>query len=86
VPGTVRWLIATMPMTKWSASSKGLISYENDRFKLEFDIAARNEQILYEMTSDICQYRLDVYFERRGKNKIGALCHGLKNLKGSVRT
>ena len=27
-------LIATMPMTKWSGSSKGLISFENDLFKL----------------------------------------------------
>jgi hypothetical protein len=56
-----------MPMTKWSVSSKGLISYENDRFKLEFAITPRDEQLLYDMTSNIFQYRLHVHFERRGK-------------------
>jgi hypothetical protein len=54
-------------MTKWSVSSKGLISYENDRFKLEFAITPRDEQLLYDMTSNIFQYRLHVHFERRGK-------------------
>ena len=62
-------LIASMPMTKWSGSSKGLISYENDQFKLEFDIDPRDEQFLYNMTMDICQYRLHVHFERKGKNE-----------------
>jgi hypothetical protein len=27
-------LISTMPMPKWSGNSKGLISYEDDNFKL----------------------------------------------------
>jgi hypothetical protein len=31
-------LISTMPMTKWSGSSKGLISYDNDIFTLNFDV------------------------------------------------
>ena len=31
-------LIATMPMTKWSGSSKGLVSYENDQFRLNLDV------------------------------------------------
>ena len=29
-------LIARMPMTKWSGSSKGLITFENDVFQLTF--------------------------------------------------
>jgi hypothetical protein len=53
-------LIATMPMTKWSTSSNGLISYENDRFTLEFDIAPRDEQLLYEMPFDICPRSLNI--------------------------
>lgn len=60
-------LIATMPMTKWSGSSKGLISYENDILKLEFDVLEEDEEILYEMTKDICEYRLHVHFERKSK-------------------
>lgn len=60
-------LISNMPMTKWSGSSKGLISYENDRFKLKFDVLKEDEEILYTMTRDICEYRLHVHFERKGK-------------------
>jgi hypothetical protein len=36
-------LIATMPMAKWSGSSKGLISYVNDHFTLNFDVAKEDE-------------------------------------------
>lgn len=61
-------LISTMPMTKWSGSSKGLISYNNDIFKLEFDVIKEDEPILYDMTRDICEYRLHVHFERKGNN------------------
>lgn len=60
-------LIANMPMKKWSGSSKGLISFENDRFTLEFDVAAEDEKLLYDMTKDICEYRLHYHFERKGK-------------------
>lgn len=60
-------LIATMPMTKWSGSSKGLISFEEDLFKLAFDIVAEDEEILFEMTKEVCEYRLHYHFERKGK-------------------
>ena len=60
-------LIATMPMTKWSGSSKGLISFDNDIFKLEFDVATEDEKLLFDMTNDICEYRLHYHFERKGK-------------------
>ena len=59
-------LIATMPMTKWSGSSKGLISFENDLFRLNFDIAAEDETLLFDMTKEVCEYRLHVHFERKG--------------------
>ncbi|MDQ1146067.1 superfamily II DNA or RNA helicase/HKD family nuclease [Bacillus sp. SORGH_AS 510] len=61
-------LIATMPMTKWSGSSKRLISYENDIFKLNFDVAKEDEEILYNWTKEICEYRLHYHFERKAKN------------------
>ncbi|MGZ4162249.1 MAG: hypothetical protein ACXVNF_15840 [Neobacillus sp.] len=44
-------LIATMPMTKWSGSSKGLISYDNDLFILNFDVVKEDEDILFDWTN-----------------------------------
>lgn len=61
-------LIANMPMTKWSGSSKGLISYENDIFKLNFDLAMEDEEILFNWTKEICEYRLHYHFERKANN------------------
>ena len=61
-------LIATMPMTKWSGSSKGLVSYENDVFKLNFDVDKEDEEILFKWTKEICEYRLHYHFERKARN------------------
>lgn len=61
-------LIATMPMTKWSGSSKGLISYENDQFVLNFDVLKEDEDLLYVWTKEICEYRLHYHFERKANN------------------
>ena len=36
-------LIAKMPMTKWSGSSKGLITFENNVFQLTFDIVDEDQ-------------------------------------------
>jgi hypothetical protein len=63
-------LIATMPMTKWSGSSKGLISFENDIFKLNFDVVPEDQQILFGWTKEICKYRLHYHFERRAKKPL----------------
>lgn len=62
---SVSKLIAKMPMTKWSGSSKGLISYQNDEFRLNFDVAPADEEILYDWTKEICEYRLHYHFERK---------------------
>lgn len=61
-------LISTMPMTKWSGSSKGLISYKDDIFRLEFDVLEEDKVVLYQMTKDICEYRLHLHFERKGQS------------------
>lgn len=60
-------LIATMPMTKWSGSSKGLISFENEIFNLKFDVVPENQQILFDWTKEVCEYRLHYHFERKAK-------------------
>jgi superfamily II DNA or RNA helicase/HKD family nuclease len=58
-------LIAKMPMTKWSGSSNGLLSFDNNVFSLTFSIEPEDEEILYKWTKEICEYRLHVYFERK---------------------
>ena len=62
-------LIATMPMTKWSGTSKGLVSFEKGIFKLEFPVMKEDEEILYRITRDICEYRLHYHFERKGRRE-----------------
>ncbi|RLQ06199.1 DEAD/DEAH box helicase family protein [Geobacillus sp. FSL K6-0789] len=59
-------LIARMPMTKWSGSSNGLISFANNVFALQFAIEDEHQEILHNWTKEICEYRLHVYFERKG--------------------
>jgi len=62
-------LIATMPMTKWSGSSNGLLSFENNIFRINVDIVDDDISTLYEWIKQICHYRLHTYFERSRKNK-----------------
>ena len=61
-------LIANMPMTKWSGSSKGLITYENDIFRIKFEVKEGEDQVLYDWTKEICEYRLHYHFEKKAKN------------------
>ncbi|WP_134702982.1 DEAD/DEAH box helicase family protein [Ammoniphilus sp. YIM 78166] len=60
-------LIADMPMTKWSGSSKGLVSFKDGIFKFEFDIAPEDQELAYRWTKEICEYRLHEHFERKGR-------------------
>ncbi|PEL87494.1 DEAD/DEAH box helicase family protein [Bacillus wiedmannii] len=55
-------LIATMPMTKWSGSSKGLLSFDENFFSLNMDVRKEDEEILFKWTKEICEYRLHTYF------------------------
>lgn len=71
----VNTLIAAMPMTKWSGSSKGLITFENDVLRLNFDILEEDDQMLFHWTKEICEYRLHYHFERKANSKAQAkLC------------
>ena len=59
-------LIETMPMTKWSDTSKGLIQFEGGIFAPQLEVAKEHEEILFEWMKEICEYRLHWHFERKG--------------------
>ncbi|WP_391559273.1 DEAD/DEAH box helicase family protein [Robertmurraya sp.] len=59
-------LIADMPMTKWSSSSKGLVKFEDGIFRFNFDIVPEDQEMVYQWTREICLYRLHEHFERKG--------------------
>jgi superfamily II DNA or RNA helicase/HKD family nuclease len=60
-------LIADMPMTKWSGSSKGLISFEEKQFVIHLDMDENDQEIVYQWTKEIGEYRLHQYFERKAE-------------------
>lgn len=62
----VAQLIAKMPMEKWLDKNNDLIKFEDNLFSINFPIKKEDEDILHEMTRQICEYRLGYYFERKG--------------------
>jgi DNA or RNA helicases of superfamily II len=60
-------LIAKMPMTKWSQSSKGQITFQDGVFTIRSleGLVRKTLEVLYAWTRDICEYRLHVYFEKK---------------------
>ncbi|MGQ4668585.1 DEAD/DEAH box helicase family protein [Metabacillus halosaccharovorans] len=60
-------LVSKMPMTKWSGSSKGLVSFEDNVFSFNLQIDKRDERVLFDWTKEICEYRLHYHFERKAK-------------------
>jgi len=61
----VAQLIAQMPMDKWVDHSR-LITFDDGIFKINFEIMDEDKSLLHQMTQQICEYRLHVYFERKG--------------------
>lgn len=61
----VSQLIAEMPMSKWSGSSKGLVTFTDGLFSLNFDMDHQDSPILYRWTKEICLYRLHYHFEKK---------------------
>ncbi|MCP8970844.1 DEAD/DEAH box helicase family protein [Ectobacillus ponti] len=55
-------LIAEMPMSKLSGSSKGLVVFEDNMLRLGFDVLPEYREIVWEWTKEICEYRLQYYF------------------------
>lgn len=58
-------LIARMPMEKW-VGRDGLVYFENNEFGMNFEVEKADEAILHQMTRQICEYKMQVYFERKG--------------------
>jgi hypothetical protein len=58
-------LIARMPLTKWSGSSMGLVTFENVQFSLNVHVLPEELVLLRQWTREICLYRLHLHFERR---------------------
>jgi hypothetical protein len=58
-------LIATMPMTKWSGSSKGKVMFNENLFSFNIRFKESINEILFNCTKEICEYRLHVHFERK---------------------
>lgn len=61
-------LIANMPMSKW-VGKDGLMFFDGENFGVKFEIDKKDEQILHSMTRQICEYKMQVYFERKGYSK-----------------
>jgi hypothetical protein len=61
-------LIARMPMSKWSGSSKGLVTFKDDQFSLNVHVLPEELELLWQWTQEICLYRLHLHFERRDRN------------------
>ncbi|HJV47324.1 MAG TPA: DEAD/DEAH box helicase family protein [Bacillota bacterium] len=63
-------LVAEMPMSMWSGSSKGLVTFSERVFRLNFDIVREDREFVYNCTKEICLYRLHWHFERNGRSMI----------------
>jgi len=62
-------LIARMPMTKW-LDDDHLITFDNNKFQINFPIAEEDREILHQMTEQICEFKLKTYFNRRGQKEL----------------
>jgi superfamily II DNA or RNA helicase/HKD family nuclease len=60
-------LIATMPMSKWNGAASSLTTFEKNIFSLNFDVIPEDNEILYNWTKEITEYRLHYHFERKAK-------------------
>lgn len=58
-------LIAKMPMDKW-VGKDGLASFKEGVFRFNIEVEKEDEVILHSMTRQICEYKMHVYFERKG--------------------
>ena len=61
-------LIANMPMDKW-VGKDGLVTFDGENFAMNFTVESEDEDILHEMTRQLCEYKMQVYFERKGYKK-----------------
>jgi len=57
-------LISTMPMSKWTGE---MVSFEDGIFRCTFDVLPEDQEIVFNWTKQICEYRLHYHFERKAK-------------------
>ncbi len=64
------FLIADMPMTKWSGSAKENLVLFNGNYAFSVNLTPTNNELelLFAWTQEITEYRLHAYFERKAKN------------------
>ncbi|MFB4165607.1 DEAD/DEAH box helicase family protein [Alteribacillus sp. JSM 102045] len=62
-------LIANMPMTKWAGSSKGMFHFDGEKFWTDVEVAPEHADQLKTMLQEITDYRLHMYFRRKGSKK-----------------
>ncbi|MCQ4086569.1 DEAD/DEAH box helicase family protein [Saccharibacillus sp. JS10] len=62
-------LIADMPMSKWAGAKGSQVSYADGYFELAFDVEKEDTALLHRWTSEVCEYRLHLHFERRDQHK-----------------
>lgn len=60
-------LIERMPMTKWSGSSKGRITFDDGEFALNFVVMESVNEIIFEWAREICEFRLHWYFGKKSE-------------------
>lgn len=53
------------PMKFWSGKGQDLVKFEGGLFWFELDLVEKEQDILYEWTREICEFRLHWYFERK---------------------
>ncbi|MEC5425306.1 DEAD/DEAH box helicase family protein [Virgibacillus sp. C22-A2] len=63
-------LIANMPMSKW-VGKDDLVYFKENQFGMNFEVDENEQLVLHEMTSEICKYKMQVYFERKGVKSHG---------------
>lgn len=66
------FLIADMPMTKWSGSARDNLVVFDGRDSFSIDLAPSSEEfeLVHSWTEEIAEYRLHAYFERKATTKI----------------
>jgi superfamily II DNA or RNA helicase/HKD family nuclease len=60
-------LIAKMPMTMWSSRSKDNVLFQGNLFSLNIRFEASVNEMVFNWTKEICEYRLHLHFERKVK-------------------
>ncbi|MED1863800.1 DEAD/DEAH box helicase family protein [Fictibacillus nanhaiensis] len=58
-------LIATMPMSKWSGSSKGKVMFNENLFRFNVKFNESINKLVFKWTKEICEFRLHYHFERK---------------------